>query len=271
MKNNLWRLIPYSTHSAGLNMALDEAIAESVVAGVAVPTLRFYGWTKPSITIGAFQKISDINLSRCNELEIAVVRRPTGGRAILHGNELTYSFSSVAGKFGRTHASVPFTDNLLNNYRLISTAFLRAVKSFGIDAVLSQRRLKRKTLSLGNPLCFASTSFSELTVSTGGGGYKVMGAAQKRYDGGFLEQGSIPLSTENGLLKELFTEADGLLLGLNYFNSSITIELLMSGVISAFEETFDITLKEGHLTNEEQESAELHEKKYHSDNWTLRR
>ncbi|MBF0521057.1 MAG: octanoyltransferase, partial [Nitrospirae bacterium] len=153
MKNDHWRLITYSTNSAGFNMALDEAIAESVVAGFVPPTLRFYGWIHPSITIGAFQKVSDINLTRCNELEIPVVRRPTGGRAILHGNELTYSFSSVAGKDA---PSVPFTDSLLNNYKLISSAFLRAVRNLGIDAVLSQRRLNRRTLSSGNPLCFAS-------------------------------------------------------------------------------------------------------------------
>lgn len=252
-------------------MALDEAIAESVVASKALPTLRFYGWTNPSITIGAFQKISDINLVRCNELEIPVVRRPTGGRAILHGNELTYSFSSVAGICGKKHPSVPFTDSLLNNYKLISSAFLLAVKNLGIDAILSHRRLNRRTLSSGNPLCFASTSFSELTVSMGGNGFKVMGAAQKRYDGGFLEQGSIPLLTERGLLNELFSETENLLPGLNFFNSNITIELLMSGIVSAFEETFGITLKEGTLTGEEKKSAELLEKKYHSNNWTFRR
>ncbi|MEO5357650.1 MAG: lipoate--protein ligase family protein [Nitrospirae bacterium YQR-1] len=256
-------------------MALDEVLAENVVSGKSPPTLRFYGWLVPSITIGAFQKISDINLPRCHELNIPVVRRPTGGRAILHGKELTYSFASPsksAGGCAGLPANIPFTDNLLDNYKLISTTFHRAVQDLGIDVNISHRRLHRKSPSYGKPLCFTSTSFSELTVLSGGAYYKVMGAAQKRFDGGFLEQGSVPLLTDMALLQELFTETDGLLPGLNTFKDDITIDSLTTGVIRAFEETFNIVLKEEPLSSEEKKYAELLEKeKYASSDWTLRK
>ena len=89
-----WRLINSGTGSASYNMALDEAIAISVRKGGSPPTLRLYSWDMPSVTLGCFQKIRDIDIEYCRDASIPVVRRPTGGRAILHNKELTYSFSA---------------------------------------------------------------------------------------------------------------------------------------------------------------------------------
>ncbi|HYA14410.1 MAG TPA: hypothetical protein VEF33_08745, partial [Syntrophales bacterium] len=96
-------------------MALDEAIACSVRQGGSPATLRFFGWLKPSVSLGAFQKISDIDTRWCADHNVPIVRRPTGGRGILHNDELTYSFSARDDGL--------FSTGLLDAYRKISSAF----------------------------------------------------------------------------------------------------------------------------------------------------
>jgi lipoate-protein ligase A len=101
-----WRLIDSGPGDAFYNMALDEAIATGVRKGAAAPTLRLYGWDRPSLTLGCFQKTADINIEYCRSHDIPVVRRPTGGRAILHGDELTYSLSAkLTGSLFHTGSS----------------------------------------------------------------------------------------------------------------------------------------------------------------------
>jgi len=92
--NDSWRFIDSGNCEASFNMAIDEAIAISVRKGDVPPTLRLYGWDVPSVSIGCFQKIRDINVEYCGEKNIPIVRRPTGGRAILHYQDITYSFST---------------------------------------------------------------------------------------------------------------------------------------------------------------------------------
>lgn len=97
-----WRLIDSGPCDASYNMALDEAIAVFVRRGRSCPALRLYGWETPSVSLGSFQKLDDIDEEYCSHENIPVVRRPTGGRAVLHGDELTYSFSSKnEGRFSR--------------------------------------------------------------------------------------------------------------------------------------------------------------------------
>ena len=111
-----WRFIDSGPCGAAYNMAFDEAIAVTVRNGRAHPTLRLYGWDLPSVTIGYFQKIGDIDTAYCFRNNIPVIRRPTGGRAILHGNEITYSFSA------KTRTGL-FSKSLLDSYKTISRAF----------------------------------------------------------------------------------------------------------------------------------------------------
>ncbi|RME63307.1 MAG: lipoate--protein ligase family protein, partial [Nitrospirae bacterium] len=182
------------------NMAKDEAIALSVKDGKSPPTLRLYQWDRTSVTIGRYQQVSDVNLSYCRENGIPVVRRPTGGRAILHGRDLTYSFSS------RTDG--PFSSSgLLETYSLLSRAFLVAFRSLGLEVQWKSRK-ERGSVLTGSPLCFQSVSFGEITIE----GKKVMGSAQKRWDDAFLQQGTIMLEIEHQLQEQLFkgTTATGL-------------------------------------------------------------
>ncbi len=180
-----WRLIDDKAHGASFNMALDEAVSEAVRNKLSPPTLRLYQWAKPSITIGYFQKNSDINLNYCKKKSYPVVRRVTGGMAILHDSELTYSFSACSD-------IEPFTNSLIKNYLSVSTALASALRLVDIDAKMASSKSNR----VRNPFCFKISSYGEITV----GGAKIIGSAQKRYNNGFLQQGSIMMDFD---VKEL--------------------------------------------------------------------
>lgn len=240
-------------------MALDESIATTVRSGQAPPTLRLYSWITPSVSLGVFQPFGEIDAAYCIRHAIPVVRRPTGGRAILHGDELTYSFSASAdcSLFG-TH--------LRDAYRALSSAFAQAFRSIGLPAVVQDRPVAGRLLTR-SALCFQSVSYGELTVS----GKKIIGSAQKRWPDGFLQQGSIPLSIDAcrsaGVFRKPSTDKD--CAGLKSFLGDIEEEPLQRAVIAAFEETFTIRLAEALPLRQETElAARLTEEKYRSRAWT---
>ncbi len=177
------RLIDNNQASAFYNMALDEAICEEVRQKHSPPTLRLYGWDSPSVSIGHFQKISEIDTAHCSEKGYHIVRRLTGGRAILHDSELTYSFSA-------SNDSPLFQGNLLDNYKTISNALIVALGHLTISARISFTR--KRTSGNRNPACFSALSYGEITVN----GKKIIGSAQKRYSNGFLQHGSILFSLD---------------------------------------------------------------------------
>ncbi|MCI4625014.1 MAG: lipoate--protein ligase family protein [Candidatus Magnetoovum sp. WYHC-5] len=236
-------------------MAVDEVLAECVLAGKSPPVLRFYGWRNKSVTIGALQPIKDVDVELCNIEGIDIVRRPTGGRAILHGEELTYSFSS-----GRLDGI--FTDKLLDNYKLLNGVFLDAFKRLGINAEISSRRLKKRDL-MSSPLCFGSTSYSEITVD----GNKVMGAAQKRFTGGFLQQGSIMLLPDRRLTAKIFRKSEDHMLGICEITPAITIDMLIVAIKDSFEDVFKIELYRDCLCYQEEAQARSLAQKYCSKEW----
>ncbi len=256
-----WRLIEYSKESASYNMALDETIANSVIKNISPPTLRFYGWSSPSVTIGTFQKIYDIDIDYCRGKNIHVVRRPTGGRAILHDNELTYSFAS-------TIFNSHFRNSLLKNYSLISNAFYTAMLKLGLDAEVSKKRQRRVAFSR-SPLCFESTSYGEITIN----GVKIIGAAQKRYKEGFLQQGSIPFLINRLLISNVLRKFNGVnkLSGLKEIIQNINRDNLIVAIKGAFEEVFNIRFVMSGLVDEERDDLKRLEKKYQSADWLYRR
>jgi lipoate-protein ligase A len=240
-------------------MALDEAMADEAGKGPAPPTLRLYGWQAPAVSLGCFQRASEVNLEFCRNAEIPVVRRPTGGRAILHGDELTYSFVSATGD-GR------FSTGLFDSYRLLGEAFLRTFVSMGLHAGI---RLDRKAAGSRSSLCFRSASYGEITVR----GEKVIGSAQRRRNGSLLQQGSIPLTADRRLTQGVFGngDAEGHITGLGTLMSSITLDALKSSVVKAFEDAFGIRLVRSRPSAGEEALAETLLQKYRSPAWNLRR
>lgn len=260
-----WRLIDSGPCDAFYNMALDEAIATKVRKENSLPTLRLYGWDRASLTLGYFQKASDMNIEYCQSRDIPVVRRLTGGRAVLHADELTYSFSAKTDR-------EPFSDGLFESYKKISTAFSVALKKIGVTAELKKKKEKSRPL-IRSPLCFQSSSFGEVLADN----KKLIGSAQKRWSDGLLQQGSIPYLFHEEKLKGIFGAEKTALLrdcmktlkdSLPFLNE---YELRRS-ITSSFEEVFGIRLIQSDPSQEEALLAEeLLNQKYLQAHWNFRR
>ena len=102
-----WRLLLDPPAAGAWNMAVDEVLLNGTAAGISRPTLRFYQWMPPCLSLGYFQDFSVVNLDGCRALGVEVVRRPTGGRAILHDRELTYSVALPASVLGHDGGVLP--------------------------------------------------------------------------------------------------------------------------------------------------------------------
>lgn len=245
-------------------MALDEAISVSVRKGSSPPTLRLYGWQRPSVSIGSFQTIRDIDLLYCIKNDLPVMRRPTGGRAILHGDELTYSFSS------RNEGL--FSGGLLDTYRQLGSALYLALAMLGTDITMRSERAEGKTLTR-SPLCFKSTSYGELSCK----GRKLVGSAQKRWKDGFLQQGSLPYVIDEGTTRTIFhipcaSDIQDGMIGLREAVPDFEPEKVKEAIRASFEKTFRISLLYSGLSPEEYHLAlELEVQKYLSQEYILQR
>jgi lipoate-protein ligase A len=243
-------------------MALDEALAESVRAGKEPPTLRFYGWDRASLSIGCFQRAGELDLGYCKKEGIPLVRRPTGGRAVLHGEELTYSFSAGTREG-------PFSLGLLDSYGKLGAAFSRAFRSLGIPA---EPEKARRAPGARSPLCFESASYGEITV----GRKKIIGSAQKRWPDALLQQGSVPYVLDLPKLHKVFgsfgNAARPEMAGAREFLPGLDGGALRRAIREAFEAVFGIGFSVSAPTQGEESRAEkLLREKYLSPEWNYRR
>jgi len=257
------RIITDGPEHAFFNMALDEAISEAVIQKISPPTLRLYQWDRPSISIGYFQKISEINADYCRQNDYPVVRRLTGGRAILHDRELTYSLSSL-------HNSYPFNGSLLDNYKTISSALLSGLTSIGIEAEMSF--VKKRTEGHRDSACFKAASYGEVTVKS----KKIIGSAQKRYKDGFMQHGSILFSfNSRELCNVLAANADNNFKGIGSISDyapAISPDNFKGALKEAFEKELNIKLIADVPTKHELKLAEEHEQgKYSTTEWNYKR
>ncbi|MHB0875183.1 MAG: lipoate--protein ligase family protein [Anaerolineae bacterium] len=183
---SVWRLIDDGPRGAALNMAIDEAVLEAVTAGQSLPTLRFYEWRPPTISIGYAQKVADFDLPGLTAAGLGFVRRPSGGRGVLHRHEVTYCICCsdddwrVAG-------------GVTESYRRLSDGFLAGLRTLGVDGAMAPSGEHQKAASAA---CFDAPSRYELTAT----GRKLVGSAQWRSGGGVLQHGSVPI---NGDVTEL--------------------------------------------------------------------
>jgi lipoate-protein ligase A len=257
-----WRFIDTGLCTASYNMALDEAIATAVKRGNSPPTLRLYGWDRPSVSVGYFQNVCDIDSDYCIKKGIPIVRRPTGGRAILHDGEITYSFSV------KTDTGV-FSKGLLDSYKKISKAFGLALSKIGLA---SELKLQRESHRNRSPLCFQTTSYGEITINN----KKVIGSAQKRWPDGLLQQGSIPFTLDEDEIAKVFrlksSETGEKFTGLKNVLPDLSIDSLKSAIRVSFEEIFNIRLILSFPSQAEVSLAEeIEVKKYHSPLWNFQR
>ena len=250
-----WRLIYDNPTSGAHNMAVDEAIMGAVAREEMPPTLRLYGWTPACLSLGYGQKTADVDFERLARFGWGVVRRPTGGRAILHTDELTYSVS-----LPEDHPIA--RGGIVESYRRLSAALMRAIGSRGAPGAADRRDDGPK---LTGPVCFEVPSHYEITFD----GRKLLGSAQTRRRGGVLQHGTLPLVGDvSGICEALaYPDEDARTAAKAAVRQrAATLEEALGGrvvtwreaaeaVALAFAETFEIEWAEGGLTPEERDDA----------------
>jgi len=250
-----WRLLKDKNYDGITNMAIDKAISIACGEGKFATTLRLYGWKSPTISIGYSQRAEpDINLHYCNLAGIEIVKRPTGGRAVLHENELTFSIN--------TSLENPlFPKNILKSHKKISEALLIGLCNLGVKAKL-QYKSKKQTSK--HPVCFSAPSIYELIVD----GKKIVGCAQRRFRKSFLEHGSLPLTLDRCKLASIFrndlSSSEKKLGSLPFENmaglneigaASFSFDQIVENILKGFEQCFEITFNEETLSDYEIELA----------------
>ncbi len=256
-----WRLLEDGAESAAWNMAVDEAVLTLLPRG-GVPTLRLYAWTRPTLSLGYFQPAADVDRAACAARGIDVVRRPTGGRAVLHANEVTYAVVAPLELFPAGVSA---------SYRRISAALIGAVRALGLDAAL-ERSHRRAT----SAACFEAPGFAELKV----GGKKAIGSAQTRTRDACLQHGSIPLTFDAAALAAALGLPEGAAralkrqaAGLNDVSETeIAPEAVRRALSEAFATSFEAELIPAKLRPEERALAQrLAADKYASLDWSARK
>lgn len=273
-----WRFIDSNNRSPYYNMALDEALLEWHSKGEIPPTIRFYGWNPPTLSIGYFQKAEkEINFDKVKELGLGFVRRPTGGRGVLHDEELTYSVI-----VSEEYPNMPKT--VTEAYRIISEGLLEGFRSLGLEAYFAIPRSEEEKNSLKNPrssVCFDAPSWYELVVE----GRKIAGSAQTRQKGVILQHGSILLEIDEDKLFSVFNYPNDRVkermqrafrskaVAINAIaGRKISIEEAKKAFYKGFASALDIDLEPYTLSEEEEAYVEeLARTKYGSDEWNFKR
>ncbi|HXG24831.1 MAG TPA: lipoate--protein ligase family protein [Chthonomonadales bacterium] len=235
-----WRLLRDGEHSAAWNMAVDEAILDAVIEGIAPPTLRFYRWNESAISVGRFQSITRwIDTAACQALGVSIFRRPTGGRGILHGGDQTVSI--VIPK----HLLGPFGRSVIESYRYLSGGFVKGLARLNIS--ISQGICEKAEGPGGD--CFAVRSRADLLTLEG---VKIVGSAQCRREGVILQQSSLRHQPPEVDPTQVFL---GTVAADNYPLKDVDEEALLEALIAGFAEALEVTLRPGYLTAWEEERA----------------
>ena len=237
------RVLETGYNNAALNMAIDEALIENI--GDA-PILRIYGWRPAAVSIGYFQSIrEEVDLEKCSKIGVDVVRRLTGGGAVLHETELTYSFITKQ-----------YPQNIMESYRWICETIVISIKRLGFDA--------------------SFVPLNDIVVK----GKKVSGSAQTRRNGVLLQHGTLLLDVDvdkmfcvlkvpsekfkDKIIKDVKERVTSL--------AGTTFEEMASSLKTSFATKFDAKLLADFMSTEEINHAKwLAERKYNSREWNRRR
>lgn len=251
-----YRLIYDPPMTGRFNMAVDEAVLNAVAAGDSPPTLRLYGWNPACLSLGYGQTWHDADLARLKAAGWDIVRRPTGGKAILHADELTYSLALPADH--------PIAQGgIVESYRRISQALMIALSYLGLSP---QSQPKADDVKIEGPVCFEVPSHYEITM---GDGRKLMGSAQLRRRGGVLQHGSLPLYGDVTRICEVLAYPDdverqrakaqvkarAVTLAEALGGHIMTWEMAADAIVAGFEDVFDVTFVAVGLSEVEQVNA----------------
>jgi len=252
-------------------MALDESILEHIRHGESISTLRLYAWSPACLSLGYAQPFADVDMSRLKQHGWEVVRRATGGRAILHTDELTYSVIAPLDE-PRVEGSI------LESYNRLAQALLLGVKSLEIPVEMKEG--KADNGAVPNPVCFEVPSTYEITVN----GKKLIGSAQARKKEGVLQHGSLPLTGDLTRICQALTfenesareDASRRLLERattvkSALGREVSWETASQAFIRAFEAQLGLKLESGEMSaSESRRTEELVREKYDHPSWTER-
>ena len=249
----LGRLILDGAREGSFNMAADLFSAEKSQRD-GIPLLRLYSWQKPTVSLGYHQKLPDEIARQCDRIGVPIVRRPTGGRAVLHDNEITYCLT-----IPREHPL--FNQDRGSMQRSIGEILVNAADKAGLKANLaragSRAQSGYRSRRNGSPLCFDAISRWEVQLNNS----KWIGSAQRFFPGIFLQHGSIKIgsnSIDPSLLFMLKNTAEG---------TEISIELakcrnLWITIPDAFSETWNLQWQEALFSREEESIIESQADKF---------
>lgn len=271
-----WRFIDCGERCAAENMALDEAMLIEHSKQHTPPTIRFYGWQPAALSIGYFQKAEqEVDLEGLQRHGVSLVRRITGGRAVLHEHELTYSMV-----LGENHPMIP--SSVTEAYRLISEGLVLGYRHLGIDAQMSiPQQETAQDVRQRSAVCFDASSAYELVVQ----GRKAAGSAQTRQKGVLLQHGSILLDVDEDKMFDVLRFANTQVrerIQKRFHETAVTIQMLTSEKVSmlqvkqafrnGLQEALGIQLVDGSFTTQEQQLAQrIKIEKYADDAWTFRK
>jgi lipoyl(octanoyl) transferase len=273
MTKSTWRLLHTPPAPGDWNMAVDEAILEAVGQAQSLPTLRLFAWQPPCLSLGYAQPVNDVDMDALRQRGWGLVRRPTGGRAILHTDELTYS---VIAPLQEPHVY----GSVLESYRRLSAGLLEALHLLGIPARADKEHtLPGAPLTMG-PVCFEIPSNYEITVA----GKKLIGSAQARRREGVLQHGSLPLfgdlaritevlafPDENARLAASVRLLERALTAADCLPAAPTWDMAAMAFCAGFENALDLELIPGELSNlESTRATQLLAEKYAHQSWTAR-
>ncbi len=273
-----WLFIDTGESSPAFNMALDEALLQWVSQKQLPPVLRFYRWNPATLSLGYFQKLDkEIDIDGVREHQLGLVRRLTGGRAVLHDHELTYSVV-----VSESHPKMPHS--VTEAYRIISEGIRLGFQNLGINAYFSMPTSKEDKNALLKPssaVCFDTPSYYELVVD----GKKIVGSAQTRQQGVILQHGSILLDIEVDKLFSCFkysSEEYRERAKLKFLDRAVTIQSVLKRTVSmdevsqAFKSGFavglDVELLPYELTEVQLNQVEqIANERYNQDEWNFMR
>lgn len=266
-----WRLLIHEPARGAFNMAVDEAISRAVADGNAPPTLRFYAWAPPCVSLGRHQPLAAIDTARCRALGYDIVRRPTGGRAILHTDEFTYSAIAAPDQ-------PPMQGLVLDSYLRLSRGLVAGLARLGIAAEPAPAATRAGPNA--SAACFEVPSAHELVAA----GRKLLGSAQSRRAKVVLQHGSLPLHGDLTRLIEclaLPTEAEREKLRRALADHAGTVEQILGrrvtfdevarAMAAGFSEALGLELTPGALSPAELALATtLAHEQYEAQAWTER-
>ncbi len=283
-----WRMFNDLDLPGAVNMAVDEALLESVIGG-GQPVVRFYSWRPAALSLGVNQPVGEIDCEECANRGFSVVRRITGGRAVLHQHELTYSVIA-------SESDPRVSGGVIESYRKISAALVEGLQSLGTTVTLAQpnralfraisasrhyNSLDELAQSSHGAICFDSASAYELTAH----GKKLVGSAQARRGGALLQHGSILLDIDWDSWVSVFAYASDagrqrarqkLPMRMTSLREelgrAVTAEEVQTALKRGFENTLAISLEAAALSDGEATAAgRFEQEKFGAEAWTARK